>query len=161
MKDYLTDDEIRNSLVIIWKLPLDAGSCPEEIHEKLNKYNCDTINRKRIARGIYRNEDHFVIASCYRADPQKPHIFFRGDEINTFQDILPKEIGSDCAFECLIVTTGFVQKCKHTDNAINALLAFESNNDYVITARKEVQKIVGNIPRLTQFHENEMVVAAE
>ncbi len=165
MKEYLTVDQINNSLVILWETALENADNPEHLNDILNDAFANSglagyLAKKNIyrhSRAIYRNENTgmYVVATGYDADPSKFYELTTKEYFDHVHAAVPQlEISYIC------VTTGakYHQSCVHTDNAREALLAYDCDcppggvmNNYIVVARKAVQRISGNLPRAKSF----------
>ena len=176
MKDYIPPETVNNSLVLLWETDRSNAENPEHLNDFLNAAFLKSTLAKdlaekditRFARAIYANDNtnKFVVATCYHADPQKPHTLLAEPFFTKVFDAIPE---LDIQFICVTTGAKYFNSCIHTDNASEALLAFDPEDsddgssspapmhDYIVVARKEVSKISGQLPRLFRVtcHENE------
>lgn len=167
MKNYIPPEVADNSLILLWETCRSNAENPEALNKKLNDAfsrsalakNLADKNISRFARAIYANDDtnKFVVATCYNADPQKPHVLLADPFFENVSLAIPE---LDIQFICVTTGSKYFKSCVHTDNASAALLAFDIDdgsdggaapapmNDYIVMARKEVSKISGNLPRM-------------
>tara|TARA_B100000579_G_C22790518_1_gene834217 strand:+ start:266 stop:793 length:528 start_codon:yes stop_codon:yes gene_type:complete len=165
MKEYLTQDQIDNSLVILWEAPLEKADNPEHLNEILNDAfdNSDLAsylaekNIYRHARAIYRNEKTgmYVVATGYDANPDKFYELATKEYFCYVQEAIPQ---LDIRYICLTTGAKYHQNCAHTDDAQDALLAYDCDcnpggvmNNYIVVARKAIQRISGNLARGKSF----------
>lgn len=165
MKEYLTQHQIDNSLVILWETPLEKADNPEHLNEILNDAFADSglaayLAKKNIyrhSRAIYRNEKTgmYVVATGYDADPSKFYELTTKEYFDQVHAAVPQ---LEANYICVTTGAKYHQSCVHTDNAREALLAYDCDchpggvmNNYIVIARKAVQRISGSLPRAKSF----------
>ena len=179
MKDYVPQEVVNRSLVLLWETDRKNAENPEHLNNILNQaWGSKSLGLAkdlkergvvRFARAIYANDstEKFVVATCYRADPQNPLSLIADPFFTKVSEAIPQ---LDLQFICVTTGAKYFKSCVHTDNASEALLAFDLDdgsdgnggaaqmNDYIVMARKEVSKISGQLPRMFRVtcHENEV-----
>tara|TARA_R100001015_G_C4534679_1_gene100136 strand:+ start:81 stop:563 length:483 start_codon:yes stop_codon:yes gene_type:complete len=151
MKEYLSEDIANTTSVLLYKLRPSGDLSLEAMHKKINdRLEILKYKKFRRFRGIYKTPDYgeFIVASGFECDPKRPNKFFTDEFMDEFYDALgdmdPHLIATVC-------TTDYLARCSHTENARAALLCLESNDNYIIKARQEIQHIAGGLPSLDKI----------
>lgn len=152
MKEFLTEEIINTTSVLLYKLSPPGNPSLEEFHEIISQHATlfKHFFEPRRFRGIYKIPDDpaFICASGFECDPKRPNKFFNDDFMDIFYDVFAKMHPHLIAVIC---TTDYLSRCAHTENAREALLCFDNNNEYILTARKEIQKVVGGLPTINKL----------
>lgn len=162
MKQYFSEEQINHSYVLLWETDLANAKNPEDLNEQLNvAFSSSELSKilekknvTRLGRAIYRNDDtdKFAVATIYDGDPKRMYDVMNEEFMGYVDEAIPH---LDIEYICITCGKKYFKSCVHTDNAREALLAFDTDeredralHNYVVLARKEVQKISGDLPRL-------------
>lgn len=151
MREYLSEETVNTTSVLLYRLTSKTDLSVEEFHQILvDRLQPLNYQHMRRFRGIYKTPEYgqAIVATGFECDPTRPSNFFDNDFYDEFYtqlaDMKPHQIAIVC-------TPDYLARCAHTENAREALLCLDDHNEYIVTARKEVQKVVGGLPIINRL----------